>query len=220
MFKSSVTFTPVCFADVNECGSGNGGCTQLCRNEAGTHSCYCTAGFTLNHDGVSCDGQSLLVSSTRGSNLFHCSVNADTALVIHVMVSDVRICRIEDSTVECYLNTEIWCGFLFLLRQRALSLHRIPVKLGYFLCCSVFQTLLCDPHCPEFPLNVHLTPRTFVHTTLLVQMWMSVALELLAVNSSAPTPPGLSPAAAGNASSSTRTRRPAQVGSASVCSSG
>ena len=43
--------------DVNECGAGNGGCEHFCRNEAGTHSCYCRVGYQLNADGIHCDGK-------------------------------------------------------------------------------------------------------------------------------------------------------------------
>ena len=48
--------------DVNECGADNGGCEHFCRNEAGTHSCYCRVGYVLNADGIHCDGTLLVIS--------------------------------------------------------------------------------------------------------------------------------------------------------------
>ena len=48
------------FLDLNECQeSGQGGCIQGCRNTIGGHDCFCNAGYTLNSDGVSCDGKML-----------------------------------------------------------------------------------------------------------------------------------------------------------------
>ena len=40
--------------DVNECGTANGNCTQLCNNTVGSFSCDCTEGYVLSDDGMSC----------------------------------------------------------------------------------------------------------------------------------------------------------------------
>ncbi|HPS30102.1 MAG TPA: hypothetical protein PLZ43_07595, partial [bacterium] len=43
------------FADINECDTANGGCAQNCNNTAGSYSCSCNSGYTLNVDGKACD---------------------------------------------------------------------------------------------------------------------------------------------------------------------
>ncbi len=43
--------------DVNECSTGNGGCSQICTNTVGTYSCGCTSGYTLSNDTISCLGE-------------------------------------------------------------------------------------------------------------------------------------------------------------------
>ena len=42
------------FADVDECGDNNGGCSQLCVNEEPGFSCDCTENFELDNDGRTC----------------------------------------------------------------------------------------------------------------------------------------------------------------------
>ena len=54
---------------MNECGADNGGCEHFCRNEAGTHSCYCRVGYILNTDGIHCDG-TLLVFLPPANEVF------------------------------------------------------------------------------------------------------------------------------------------------------
>ena len=34
--------------DINECSSGNGGCSQICTNTVGSYRCRCITGFTLS----------------------------------------------------------------------------------------------------------------------------------------------------------------------------
>ena len=47
--------------DINECSINNGGCKQTCHNTAGSYSCVCDIGFTLDfHD--NCIGKELLLS--------------------------------------------------------------------------------------------------------------------------------------------------------------
>ena len=43
--------------DVNECLSGNGGCTQNCSNTAGSYQCYCDEGYELSSDDHTCVGK-------------------------------------------------------------------------------------------------------------------------------------------------------------------
>ena len=46
---------PMC-ADVDECGSDNGGCQHRCINENGEFHCECFPGYVLASDGTSCNG--------------------------------------------------------------------------------------------------------------------------------------------------------------------
>ena len=47
--------------DINECENNNGGCNHTCHNENGTFSCTCDTGYTLNNDGLACDGEILVL---------------------------------------------------------------------------------------------------------------------------------------------------------------
>ena len=42
--------------DNDECMLGTHVCTQNCTNTAGSYTCSCNTGYTLNRDGRSCDG--------------------------------------------------------------------------------------------------------------------------------------------------------------------
>ena len=46
------------FADVDECGNNNGGCSQLCVNEEPGFSCDCMENFELDNDGRTCKRKS------------------------------------------------------------------------------------------------------------------------------------------------------------------
>ena len=43
--------------DINECAMNNGNCSQICSNTIESYMCSCTAGFVLNVDGKTCDGE-------------------------------------------------------------------------------------------------------------------------------------------------------------------
>ena len=43
-------------ADVNECATMNGGCSNECTNTVGSYYCSCPAGFTLSSNGHTCQG--------------------------------------------------------------------------------------------------------------------------------------------------------------------
>ena len=45
------------FSDINECGSSNGGCAQICVNIPGSFECVCDDGYDLGKDGKSCTGK-------------------------------------------------------------------------------------------------------------------------------------------------------------------
>ncbi len=53
--------------DINECATNNGGCAQVCTNSpAGSFTCSCNAGYTLNADGHSCDNIDECVNNYGG----------------------------------------------------------------------------------------------------------------------------------------------------------
>ncbi len=54
LYQSSICFL---HKDVDECGEENGGCAQLCHNEAGAHTCNCQVGYALAADRKSCIGR-------------------------------------------------------------------------------------------------------------------------------------------------------------------
>ena len=47
-------------ADVDQCAANTDGCAQTCTNTAGSYQCSCDAGYTLNSDGHTCDGKTML----------------------------------------------------------------------------------------------------------------------------------------------------------------
>ena len=46
-------------ADINECASSNGNCSQLCTNTFGSYNCSCLSGYALNANGRTCDGNAI-----------------------------------------------------------------------------------------------------------------------------------------------------------------
>jgi len=44
-------------ADINECLTLNGGCSQLCSNNDGSYRCSCNTGFQLSEDTRTCVGE-------------------------------------------------------------------------------------------------------------------------------------------------------------------
>ncbi|XP_070615008.1 epidermal growth factor-like protein 7 isoform X2 [Erythrolamprus reginae] len=55
-----------CQTDVDECTTGNHGCSQLCVNTAGSYRCACHPGYELQTDGQTC--RALKVPPTPGSD--------------------------------------------------------------------------------------------------------------------------------------------------------
>ena len=47
-------------SDINECQNNNGGCQHTCNNTVGSFQCSCLSGYSLNADGLQCDGKILL----------------------------------------------------------------------------------------------------------------------------------------------------------------
>ena len=52
--------------DINECAQGTHRCEQKCRNTAGSYTCSCNSGYTLESDGQSCTATT---STTCGGQL-------------------------------------------------------------------------------------------------------------------------------------------------------
>jgi len=48
-------------ADINECSTLNGGCSQTCTNTVGSFRCSCLTGYTLASDSRQCSGQCVCV---------------------------------------------------------------------------------------------------------------------------------------------------------------
>ncbi|XP_035672789.1 uncharacterized protein LOC118413477 isoform X8 [Branchiostoma floridae] len=52
--------------DIDECATGNGGCSQNCNNTVGSFACSCHDGYSLNSDGASCDDVDECASNNGG----------------------------------------------------------------------------------------------------------------------------------------------------------
>ena len=82
-------------SDINECNTGNGGCSQICTNSIGSFECRCNSGYNLAADGRTCldinecqlntDNCQQTCTNTAGG--FACSCNSGLALN-----SDGRTC--------------------------------------------------------------------------------------------------------------------------------
>ncbi|XP_078575770.1 uncharacterized protein LOC144861669 [Branchiostoma floridae x Branchiostoma japonicum] len=72
------------FPDIDECATGNGGCSQNCNNTVGSFTCFCHDGYTLNSDGTSCDvtniaeGKTAFQTSTYDSWVASLAVDGNT----------------------------------------------------------------------------------------------------------------------------------------------
>ncbi len=49
-------FSPLHFADFNECQVNNGGCSHTCLDLIGGYKCLCPSGFELASDDKTCQG--------------------------------------------------------------------------------------------------------------------------------------------------------------------
>ena len=68
--------------DIDECGSGNGGCSQLCTNTVGSFICGCRQGFRLQPDDMSCARKFSLYLCTH----VHLYISFMQLLILVVMV--------------------------------------------------------------------------------------------------------------------------------------
>ncbi|XP_013384434.1 multiple epidermal growth factor-like domains protein 6 [Lingula anatina] len=95
-----------CDADINECSTGNGGCTHTCTNTVGSFFCTCRTGFVLDGNGLTCSDRDECSTSHHGceqkcNNLqgkYYCSCNEG-----YVLAADKKLCNDVD---ECSKGTQ------------------------------------------------------------------------------------------------------------------
>ena len=49
------------YADIKECATDNGGCSDNCQELLGSHKCLCPSGFELGPDRKTCIGKKLII---------------------------------------------------------------------------------------------------------------------------------------------------------------
>ena len=67
------------FPDIDECQTDGGGCTHDCTNTLGSFECSCPRGFSLDNDGLHCNGNISIIITIqpslipRSSQHFQCT---------------------------------------------------------------------------------------------------------------------------------------------------
>ena len=78
--------------DINECGSNNGGCNQLCTNTAGSFTCSCRTGFTLGSNRQTCVGEFYywrVICITNLYNSHNCQITMSVLLTMVAVIKPV-----------------------------------------------------------------------------------------------------------------------------------
>ena len=70
LLRVFVMFGP--FVDVNECMIGKHNCNQTCSNTIGSFECNCRPGYSLQDDGVTCEGMNAFMSAFVWGNVCVC----------------------------------------------------------------------------------------------------------------------------------------------------
>ena len=87
------------YADINECASNNGGCSDGCNNTKGSYYCTCSSGYELSGDNVTCIGESkvnYLFSSKIVYSGMYMYKNSVTYIVKYNMRHVERVHTIKD----------------------------------------------------------------------------------------------------------------------------
>lgn len=51
-----IIFAVFTCVDIDECTTGEAGCSQICKNTLGSFECSCDNGYELSYDSKTCDG--------------------------------------------------------------------------------------------------------------------------------------------------------------------
>ena len=111
------------FADINECATSNGGCSQICTNSVGSFQCSCNSGYRLASDGRTCQDINECTANTDNCQQrcintaggFRCECNSGLQLN-----SDQRTCSGEFSSL---LEVRIMASFMSVLQLVITSKH-------------------------------------------------------------------------------------------------
>ena len=72
----------ICYIDINECLTENGGCSHLCYNNIGSFSCSCHEGYNLM-DKLFCQGNIVIIMTyTNIIAILLCAVNDEHLFII------------------------------------------------------------------------------------------------------------------------------------------
>ena len=105
--------------DLNECSERFSGCEQLCNNTDGSYQCGCREGYTLNTDGMTCDGRpicSYVLNYTKSNNTVNNSI-----FILHVCIYGV------DTHAMLYIPLCICNGVLMYATHLITSIHYIYI---------------------------------------------------------------------------------------------
>ena len=118
-FSFTVPGTDLC-TDIDECGEGISGCSQLCNNTVGSFECSCEDGYQLAFDEKTCNGLyaftvwvfvgMCVCVSLSTSNM--CALHA-TDKPLQVLVYSVPLVLIE---LECVCLKQSMCGHYCVLK--------------------------------------------------------------------------------------------------------
>ena len=98
-------------ADINECDTDNGGCSQVCTENDGSFVCSCNKGYELDADGTTCNGKAI------SCQCFNCIyVYGKAYYDLYTYIADInecdtdnggcsQVCTNNDESFVCSCNT-------------------------------------------------------------------------------------------------------------------